>query len=419
MKVLHLNHSDFNGGAAKASYRLHTSLRRIGVESTMLVKHKELLDSTTLEASYFANTGFLRIVDKYSWKVKNYLNKRKWKRYPHKQNVFMNDLGSISLKKALATIDFDILHLHWITLQFLDINELVKINKPIVWTLHDSWPFTGGCHFFYKCENYKSKCGNCQFLNSNSEYDLTREIWHRKKEVYKQCKIFVVSPSNWLAECAKASSLFNSFPITVIPNGINTDTFQPKMNNSFKEFISYNASTKYILFGAVNSTSDKNKGYHLLIEAINSLKSKTTIEIELIVFGSDSINDSNLRDFQTHYLGKLSNEHVLADAYNLADVVVVPSMSENLSNVIMETLSCGKPVVAFDIGGNSDMIKHLENGLLVPPFSTEQFAEAILWALNVNVDKHLNIKARKTAVENYSENIIAESYLDLYKRILN
>lgn len=413
MKVLHLNHSDAGGGAGIAAYRLHIALQETGVESRMLVKDKSHEDYSVYTSSFFEDKGIKRL---WNWgikKISNKIHKWRWRKYKIEDGIFMSDPRFISLSKALSSIEYDILHLHWVSHQFLDLNELTKINKPIVWTLHDCWPFTGGCHYFYGCERYELKCGKCQFLNSTDKDDPTNYFWKKKHAVYKEINIHVIAPSKWLAKCAKKSTLFRHFPVSVIPNGIDTGIFRIIQNNDLKDKINYSSQKKYIAFGAVNATSDKNKGYYLLKSALTMLQDLSGSIIELLIFGSNE--DVNLPGFIIHNFGFINDVEMMVKIYNLADVIIVPSISENLSCVIMESLACGTPVVAFNIGGNPDMIDHKENGYLALPYDCKDLAYGINWGLDIKHSKQFSI--RKKIINDFDDNIISKAYKAYYKDI--
>lgn len=418
-KILSVNVSDASGGAARAAYRIHKAVNRAGGNSRMLVKQKMLNDDSVISIEEFDKKYFFtdacRFVEK---KLKNQLQHRRWNRYPDKEDVFLSDLRSESIHGAFQKINFDILHLHWINLHFLDLQELRKIHKPAVWTLHDCWPFTGICHYFYECTRYTSQCGNCPFLHSGKDKDLSRKIWQKKKQFYQNVDLHIVSPSRWLADAARASSLLGNFPITVIPNPIDIYLFSPGDKEQACQLLKLNPEKKYILFGAMNASTDKNKGFKELISALQYFEKKfNEQETELIIFGVSKEFEKPDIKMPLHFYGVLPDEMLIA-VYRAADVMVVPSLSENLSNVIMESLSCGTPVVAFDTGGNADLIDHQENGYLATLFSAEELAFAIHWCIQNNQDNNLSVHARQKVANNFSEEKVAQQYLSLYQAII-
>ena len=415
LKILFLNNSDTNGGAARAAYRLFVELRTHGIEVKMLVRNKTSNDSDVISCLDLENHNFIQ--DTFL-RIKRRIDKHKWKKYPDRENVFLNDLSSISLLKVFEGIDFDILHLHFVANRFLDLSELKKINKPIVWTLHDSWSFTGICHFFYNCERYKVGCGACPMLHSNDPKDFTYSICKIKKDAYSALNLHIVSPSKWLGECARESSLLGKFPITIIPNGIDTTVFKPMVRNEAILALGLDESKSYLLFGAVNATTDLNKGFLMLLDALNSLSKHSMLPLELLVYGADKLNDFAELDLPIRYLGFVNNTETLVQLNNAADVMVIPSKSENLSNAILESLSCGTPVVAFDIGGNSDMIDHKQNGYLAKAFDCADLAYGISWCLENNSENNLSISARNKVEECFGLDKVSEKYYKVYDQFV-
>ena len=418
LKILFLNNTDSFGGAAIAAYRLFVDLRNSGVSVKMLVRDKSTNDPDVISCLDFQRKGWIGKLDKLIWKIKNRIRKQKWKKYPDRESVFLNDLDSISLLRAIRSIDFDILHLHFVANRFLDLHELTKINKPTVWTLHDSWAFTGICHFFYDCNRYEKSCGCCPMLHSDNPNDFTNQIWKIKNKIYKKSDLHIVTPSKWLGGCAAKSSLFSGFSLSVIPNGINTQLYKPLPVSEARENIGLNADKCYLLFGAVNATSDSNKGFDLLIDALKHLKIIDNKQIELLVFGAEQPSYELNFGFPTTYMGIIRDENKLVQIYNSADVVIVPSRSENFSNTILESLSCGTPVVGFDIGGNSDLIHHKQNGYLSNPFDTNDLVNGIVWCLGNNFDRNLSVTAQEGVEVEYSLMDSSNKYLCLYNKIV-
>ena len=418
MKILFINSSDTKGGAAIAAYRLFEGLRNEGVTVKMLARDKTTNDPDIISCLDFERKGWIGMLDKIIWKIKNKIRKQKWKKYPNRESVFLNDLDSISLLRAIRSIDFDILHLHFVANRFLDLHELTKVNKPIVWTLHDSWAFTGICHFFYDCKRYEESCGCCPMLHSDNPNDFTHQIWKIKNEIYKKCDLHIVTPSNWLGNCATKSSLFSGFPLSVIPNGISTQLYKPLPVSEARESLGLDADKHYLLFGAVNATSDSNKGFDLLLEALKQLKQVGDKQIELLVFGAEQPSCELNFGFLTTYMGIIRDENKLVQIYNSADVVIVPSRSENFSNTILESLSCGTPVVGFDIGGNSDLIAHKQNGYLAKHFDTEDLMSGIVWCLESKNQYDMSETARMKVDESFNLRGICLEYLNVYKELI-
>lgn len=419
LRVLTVNVSDSSGGAARAAYRIHQATIEAGVDGQFLVKNKSLNDPNVLAVQSFDSLGSLKAP--FRWvqhKTNNKLQQARWLPYSNRQDVFLSDLRGSSLHGALQKIEYDILHLHWINLRFIDIKDLAKITKPIVWTLHDCWPFTGVCHYFYDCTRYKQSCGCCPHLASNIEKDLSHKVWQKKMEVFSKLNIHVVCPSNWLAQAARKSTIFKQFPVLVIPNPLDTDFYTPGSKVDACKVLSISPDKRYILYGAMNAIKDRNKGFDELKSCLQYFEKQfDTKDIEVLIFGSNEKAQLQLNHIPTTDLGMLNDQQLRA-AYRASSVMVTPSLSENLSNIIMESLSCGTPVVGFDIGGNSDLIEHKRNGYLADPYNPEELAAGIVWCLDNNTSGKLSRNARKKVEENYSMERVGEKYVDLYNELI-
>lgn len=416
MRVLFINTNDTSGGAARATVRIMRGVQRCGVKAQMFVKYKNSQASDIVPLSQFVPCGIMyRVFDWVATKIKNKWQHYKWRPYKKtKQNLYFSDLRSTRIHEALQKMDYDIIHLHWINNRFFDIRELAKIHIPIVWTLHDSWAFTGICHVPYECKEYETHCGACPLLGSNKERDLSYEVFEKKLEAYKDLDLHIVTPSRWLGECAKRSALLRRFPVHVIPNCIDTDLYQPMDKADARKILGLEPNKKYLLFGAMNALADANKGFSYLKEAIKQISNTDT---ELLVYGTNE--DMRKYDLliSARSLGYINNDKMMALLYNAADVCIVPSLSENLSNTIMESLSCGTPVVAFNIGGNGDMIDHRKNGYLAKEKDIADLTKGIEWCVSNNTNGALSKNAREKVLSNYTIDIVAEQYKQIYELI--
>jgi glycosyltransferase involved in cell wall biosynthesis len=418
IKVLSVNTSDRNGGAARAAYRIHCGVRSLDVDSRMFVKDKQSSDETVISLGEFEPHNLFNSIYKYIQnKLKNKIQHYRWGKYPHVEDVFLSDLRTVSLHGAFRKLDFDLLHLHWVNLRFLNICELKKINKPIVWTLHDSWAFTGICHYTYDCEHYLHECGNCPFLHSENQHDLSRQIWIRKKKVYRNLNLHIVTPSQWLADCVAKSSLLKGFPLTVIPNGLDTKIYSPGDKKYACEKLGLDFSRKIILFGAINPNEDKNKGFSKLLEAIESLENRGVEKVTLAVFGTDKPIDLSI-NIPIHYLGFLNTDESIIDAYRAADVMVVPSLSEVFGQTASEAMACGTPVVAFNCTGIKEVVDHKITGYLAESYSSEDLANGIVWCLENNTGCKLSNCAREKVLETYASEIVSNGYANLYNSLI-
>lgn len=409
MKILHVNISDLHGGAARAAYRLHQGLLSAGIESRMLVVSKKSDDRTAI--------GPANSVQYIQDRIRYLLDGFPLKWYGNRKRELFSPAwaGFSSMANRINKLNPDIVHLHWINGGMLNIGEIAKIHAPIVWSLHDMWAFTGGCHYSDGCERYKNNCGNCKVLGSDSSKDLSRKIFEKKRKAYSKKEMTIVGLSRWLNRCAEESTLLRDKKHINLPNPIDTDIYKPFAKDAARALWNLPQDKKLVLFGAINATADPRKGFHELNEALHKMSDDTT---ELVVFGSSEPKVSQNFGLTTHYLGHIRDDVSLVTLYNAVDVMVVPSLQENLSNAIMEALACGTPVVGFDIGGNSDMVEHQINGYLARSFDTGDLKMGIEWVLNHSKYDDLRRRAREKVVKTFESRAVAEQYLMLYREIL-
>lgn len=437
MKVLSVNTNDSHGGAARAAMRIMHGVQQHGVETQMLVKEKHTRDTAVVPLQQFLPKNKLyRIADWVVQKIKNKYHHLLWHPYRKtKENVFMSDSRGTCLGDALQKLDYDILHLHWINQRFIKLQDLPK-DKPIVWTLHDSWPFCGVCHYFLDCDRYQSHCGDCPMLHSGKEKDLAYRFFEEKMRAYSDLNLHIVTPSRWLGDCAKQSALFGRFPVTVIPNCLDTDVYRPLTEQEMDERLSVaieqnpalhavkraageKAAKPMLLYGAMNAATDRIKGFASLLSALQALD-KQGFDANLVVFGaSESDLPMQFEHIQVHFIGYVSDTDLLVTLYNLADVMVVPSLTENLSCAIMESLACATPVCCFAIGGNGDMVEHQVNGYLAREKDADDLAKGIQWCIAHNMDGALSQVARQKVIGNYTIERVGEKYAALYRAILS
>ena len=413
MKILHLNTSDISGGAARAAYRIHKGLQGISIDSKMLVQTKLSDDKIVIGPGNKVKRGLALLRPTFDSTFINIFS-------GGSKTIFSPAwLPFSGIPSQIKSISPDILHLHWICGGMLRIENLQQINKPIIWTLHDMWAFTGGCHYSDGCMQFQQSCGNCPQLNRSSKNDLSRSILMRKKKAWARLDVTIITPSNWLAECAKESSLFGKHRVEVIHNGLDLNLFKPINKTTAREIWDLPINKKLILFGAMSATSDHKKGFDLLYGGIKQLTDKWSGKAELIVFGASEPESPPDFGLPVHYLGCLHDEVSLSLLYAAADVMATPSLQDNLPNTVVESLACGTPVVAFDIGGMPDMIDHQINGYLAKPFDISDLSSGINWVLSdENRYKELCIKAREKAAACFDIKQVARQYADLYESIV-
>lgn len=410
MKVLIVNTSDTKGGAARAAYRLHHSLLAEKVDSQMLVQTKSSDDFTV-------RTDLRNIVKGFNL-LRPTLDTLPTKKYKKRSKTLFSPawLGFSPIVDEINAINPDVVHLHWVAGGMLRLEELAMIKAPIVWSLHDMWVFTGGCHYDEACGAYEIGCGNCKVLGSHKNNDLSRKVFARKQSTFSTIdKMTIVGLSHWLNECSKNSALLKAKRHVNLPNPINTTVFHPFDKNKARELWNLPLNKRLVLFGAMGATSDPRKGFNELSEALHKLNDSN---IEVVFFGSGVPKNPPDFGFKTHYLGQLHDDVSLVTLYSSVDVMVVPSLQENLSNAIMENLACATPVVAFDVGGNADMVEHLQTGYLAKPFDTSDLANGINVILNAKNYDVLCQNARNKVLNTFDSQLVARQYINLYKSVL-
>jgi glycosyltransferase involved in cell wall biosynthesis len=329
-------------------------------------------------------------------------------------------MSSFNMAPVVA-LDSDIVNLHYIGEGFLPIRSLAKIGKPIVWSLHDSWPFTGGCHLPGDCKAYEQSCGNCPMLGATSERDLSHWILRHKTSQWRDLDITIATDSSWLADCARRSSLFGSRRIETINPGLNLKAYSHIDRATARSILSLPQNKKLVLFGAMHSTTDSNKGFQFLHPALQHL-SKTALgqNTEVLIFGASRPNPAPDFGVPSHYFGRLHDDISLSVLYSAADVMVVPSIRESFGQTASEAMACGTPVVAFGATGLLDIVDHQHNGYLAKPYDPMDLAQGINWVLSHDMEGHiaLSSNARNTAIARFSIEAMTSSYVDLFKEVL-
>ncbi len=417
MKVVLINKNDITGGAALAAYRLHTGLRMLGHESIMFV-HRKLSNEPSVIVYKPPMSMLSRLLRRNRRKrIERDLIRYKKSR-PSGLEIFSDDRCQFGESTVKQLPSCDVINLHWIA-RFVDYQTFfsqIPQNTPVVWTLHDMNAFTGGCHYDHGCNRFYEKCGSCPQLGSNDNGDLSRQIWKRKKKVFEKVltqHLHIVTPSNWLSQEVKKSSLLCKFKVTVIPNGIDTEQFSPRDKDCVRQVLGIPLKAKVILFVA-QSVNNRRKGFDLLSRALKKNKSNNLFLLS-IGEGFPQLN-SNIPHL---HLGPVTIKQLLPAIYSAADIFVLPSLQDNLPNTVLESLACGTPVIGFDVGGIPDMVRPEITGLLVPVGDIDTLNKSITELLeNTKMRDQMSKNCRRIAVKEYSLKIQANYYEKLYKLIL-
>ena len=414
LKVLHVSTFDVGGGAAKAAVRLHLGLLDQNIESHLLT-----VESSSNQPSVSSPLGKLQFVvarttRHIAWRLAS-LQKTPNNQVVHSLGMFPSGLG-----RWINNSELDLVNLHWVGSEALSIREIAQINKPIVWTMHDMWPFMGAEH--YDDLDYPNRWEE-EYTTANRPPayrgpDLDRWVWNRKKKLWGEKRMHLVSPSSWLAQCAQKSALMGHQPVSVIANPLDCDSYRPLEQSAARELLGLPENKKLILFGAFGAESDSRKGFDLLVSALKRFEEsgRNNHEVELMIFGNHEEQEIEGVAARCHYLGELSDDISLRCVYSAADVFVAPSRQDNLPNTIVEAGACGLPVVAFNIGGIPDIVKAGKTGQLAEPFNTNELANLIHQLLDAPIPREV---VRATTISSFSLEATIPQYVSLYEDVLS
>jgi glycosyltransferase involved in cell wall biosynthesis len=420
MNISILSTFDNVGGAPIAAYRLFKGLKQLKQEPVMLVKEKKsngpgIYKIRTTPPEYNIERMLFQQIRK--------------KEIDRDRTVLSNTWFSIpypgyDLSKTRVIANSDIINLHWVAeFQSVEtISNLLKTVKPVVWTLHDENPYTGGCHYTAGCTKYRDDCLDCLQLKNNRYqipfYNLKSKINLRNKN------LTIVTPSKWLAECARKSRVFKDLRVEVIPNSLETDIFKPKAKKSAKKELGLEPQSVTLLFGAYTGC-EKRKGFVKLLDAMkyclrdkkfNNLVKKAGVKV--LSFGPPQ-EDLQELDIEIESIGYIDDNEKLSTIYSAADIFILPSLEDNLPNTMLEAMACGTPVVSFEVGGMPDMITNGITGYMAPPFDVKEFGEIILKIVfNKDERKQMERNCRQLIEKKFKLQDQAGNYLALFEDLL-
>ena len=418
IKVLHISPDEHGGGAAKAAYRLHRAIQLQQINSQMLVLKKHTNDRSITSI----RDGLLgKIRSKYYKKI----NRAKSQIDPlfHTENSTLHSFGlsGYGLVNRINQSNADIIHLHWIP-GMLSIDDIARIRKPIVWTLHDMWAICGGEH--YVPDDLPASRFRAGYLENNRpEYesgpDLNKATWDAKFIAWKNKHFSIVGCSTWLAQCAKDSPLFKQSQIYAINFSLDiNEIWKPYPKTISREIFNLPKNKKLILAGAVGGVNNFYKGGDLLKDSLHHLNDGAKADFEVVLFGQDLHEEFKDWALPVHNIGKVTDQCLLAQLYSCADVAIMPSRQEAFGQIASEAQACGIPVVAFQIGGPLDIVEHQKTGWLAPAYDTKELARGIEWILNNPLHEDISKASRERAVRLFSEEAIGQQYVDVYKETL-
>ena len=418
MRVIHLITQD-NGGAGRACIRLHKALLEAGVDSIVITQTKT---SDTPKVQQLAQTKLQKLISK----IRPFLSQIPLMAYSNRiKDVFSPQIPLFTphnrlLISKVNALQPDIVHLHWVENGFFNIKDLESIKAPMLWSLHDANPYTGGCHIVAAaCIGVGIQCKKCPLLKSNSSFDISFWTFRRKAKTYAKLNNLTINGlSRWIAQSAKDSALLGTKPIINLPNPIDTSIYRPIQKSLAREILRIHTPKKIISFGAIGATSTPRKGFNELKSALENLPQYLKDKCELLVFGSTEGN--NIGGIATHYLGTLHDDITLTLLYSASDMFIMPSHLESFGQTALEALSCGAPVVAFDTSGLKDIVTHKHNGYLAKCYDTDDLAQGIEWILTLESTMYekLSQAARASAHNSFESSKVAHSYIKAYAQLV-
>ncbi len=409
-KIVHITTS-YKGGAGIAALRLHRALREAGVASAFLSKDfTEDFEGNKIENNFFAYSRpgtFRKIKNKITQLFfpsdrQNILKDYNLTKAKINSEITTMPISNFSLHAHPLVREANLINLHWVGL-ILDYEKFFSaVKKPIVWTLHDMNPFLGLYHYQGDVDR-----------NKNIASQLNNAVFEFKaKSIKRIINGAIVSPSHWLLEQAEFSKVFSHFKVKkTIPNSIDLDIFTPQdRSDSLREFGI--AADELLLLFISDNLQNPRKGFGLLMDAFK----KISIPLTVLIIGEGEIGALG-KNIKTVPLGKVSSPQKMAKYYNLADVFILPSREDNLPNVILESFSCGTPVIGFKVGGMKEHIKEELNGILAENISAESLSRAIE-KFHSNKEKYSAQKIREYAENHFSFKKQAEAYIQVYDTLL-
>jgi len=406
LKVLHISTADNSGGSGRSAYRIHTGLRRLGVVSRMLVGQK-----VTDDPDVALIAGRLRPLD----------------------DLFNRLTGRLSLQYLFYPSSLAMLGRRWLresnVVQLYNTHggyfshtalPLLGRGRSVVWRLSDMWPMTGHCSYSFDCERWKTGCGHCPLLSDPPELyrDTTAQLWRLKERVYARTPLCVVAPSNWIAEAARQSPLLGRFPVRLIPNGLDAETFRPRDKGAARDSLGVGRDRRVVLFSA-HSVTDPRKGAAYLERALAGMSPEVGGRgVTLLVVGGKSQGWGAGLPFETVHVGRVDDDARLSEIYSAADLFVLPTLAENLPNGVLESMACSTPAVTFDVGGCRDAVRHMETGYLAAYKDAGDLRRGIeLLLADDELRARLGRRGREVVEAEYTQELQAQRFKSLYEEL--
>ena len=416
LRIVHLSTSDSAGGAARAAFRLHTGLRRLGVDSSMLVEDRRTDDPAVRRFKPPAD-----LVSRMRRRFRRATISSDANRYPNRPPTldwFSDDRTPYFDQLFSQVPPCDLINLHWVA-GFVDYDGFfpaaAKRGTSLVWRLADMNAFTGGCHYDDHSGKFTAECGACHQLGSSDPNDLSHQIWLRKKEALAHVSddgLHLVATSRWIAGEAKRSSLMSRFGVTIVPNGLDTADFAPRDRKFSRDFFDLPPDAKIVLFAA-DTAATVRKGFAYLAEALQGMA-----DVPDLLLVSVGGGDPKIAGVPHRHLGRIKDDRVLSLAYSAADVYAIASLQESFGQTVTESMACGTPVAAFATGGIVDMVRPGITGELAPTKDVAALRAAVKNLLNDPEGRaKMAENCRRIVLTEYSLEVQSRAYLSLYERL--
>jgi glycosyltransferase involved in cell wall biosynthesis len=397
MNVLHISDSDRGGGAARTAWTIHTGLRRLGHGSRMLVGRPLSGDE---DVRSIKRNDLWRAADRAAGEVLDRLSLQ-YAFYP-------SSFGVVRDPWFRAADVVQLYNLHGSYFSFTALPLLAR-RRPTFWILQDQWAMTGHVAYSHDCERWRIGCGECPYLHEypSLRRDTTATLWRLKRRVYERSRLELVVPSRWLERLTRESPLLARFPVHRIPHGVDTELFRPGPREEARARLGLPPNGRVVFFSAWD-LEERRKGLHLLLRALERLDPRPF----LLLAGDGSPPAVS----ESRSLGRISDDRVLADVYRAADVYAVPTLADVLTKTAPEAIASGVPCVAFDRGGVTDVVRHMETGYQARFGDVEDLARGLELLLgDDDLRARLGRQGRELAEREFSSRVQVDRYVDLYR----
>src|SRR6266511_2259840 len=424
MNILHINTLDNEGGAARAMYRLHQGLLRLGHRSHLLVS-AQTVHEPNIDVIHLQSEPFHTLTDT----VMDTIGLALETRFGLNALAYRN---SWHIPQLPVFRQADVVNLHNLHGGYFNLHAQPALasRKPVVWTLHDMWALTGHCAYSYNCTRWRTGCYDCPLLKEPgrqivepppTSMDRTRSVWEAKRRVYQTTSLHIVAPSKWLYGLVQESILAAAASLQCIPYGVDVDMFHPVDQMAARQALDLPADKHVIFFSAAGAIDGRRlngrKGFAYLVRALEQLPDAGSIC--LLTSGGWAELGEHAERFDVRQLGYLSGEEDQRLAFAAADLFVLPTLADNLPLVLIEALACGTPIVAFNVGGVLELVLHLETGYLARHKDADDLAQGIRLLINGDTLRaHMRQRCREIAEAEYSLELQSQRYLDLYRRAI-